>query len=50
LSEVNNDQSIDTSDTKDLVQRRSNRPRNIPTYLKDYQTDLALVKTTKYPI
>jgi len=31
--------------------RRSNRIRSSPTYLNDYQTDLACVKTkTKYPI
>jgi len=37
-----------TSSTADT--RRSNRIRSFPAYLKDYQTDLACVKTKKYPI
>ena len=45
FSEINIDQSRNTSNL-----RRSNRPRNIPTYLQEYQIDLALVKTTKYPL
>ena len=58
----NSDTSSDTNSTGNLIfadqnctssiidTRRSNRIRNLPAYLKDYQTNLACVKTTKYPI
>jgi len=47
ITQVNNPEQ---SSTVDISHRRSHRTKNIPAYLKDYHTDLACVKSSKYPI
>jgi len=45
-----NNISTEQATCPEIPQRNSTRTKSIPTYLKDYHTDLACIKTTKYPI
>jgi len=50
-SEISNQgNNSEQSSTIDIGHRRSHRTKSVPTYLKDYHTDLACVKSSKYPI
>jgi len=46
----NNNISTKQTIYSEIPQRKFTRTKNIPTHLKDYHTNLACIKTTKYPI